>query len=159
LKRSFLTGEELGAFELRSLLDRALEVKKGRTERVGGDALSGRSVALVFEKPSTRTRVSFEVGVAELGGTPLVLRGEEMQLARGESVADTARVLSRFLDAIVIRSVLMPAVLQLFGRRTWAFPTWLDQRLPRLAIEPANAPAAEPDHDHAGEPVGAMHAS
>jgi ornithine carbamoyltransferase len=104
LKRSFLTGEELGAFELRSLLDRALELKEGRTEGVGGDALSGRSVALVFEKPSTRTRVSFEVGVAELGGTPLVLRGEEMQLARGESVADTARVLSRFLDAIVIRS-------------------------------------------------------
>jgi ornithine carbamoyltransferase len=104
LKRSFLTGEELGAFELRSLLDRALELKEGRTEGLGGDALAGRSVALVFEKPSTRTRVSFEVGVAELGGTPLVLRGEEMQLARGESVADTARVLSRFLDAIVIRS-------------------------------------------------------
>jgi ornithine carbamoyltransferase len=104
LKRSFLTGEELGAFELRSLLDRALELKEGRREGVGGSALAGRSVALVFEKPSTRTRVSFEVGVAELGGTPLVLRGEEMQLARGESVADTARVLSRFLDAIVIRS-------------------------------------------------------
>jgi len=104
LKRSFLTGEELGAFELRSLLDRALELKEGRREGLGGSALAGRSVALVFEKPSTRTRVSFEVGVAELGGTPLVLRGEEMQLARGESVADTARVLSRFLDAIVIRS-------------------------------------------------------
>jgi ornithine carbamoyltransferase len=104
LKRSFLTGEELGAFELRSLLDRALELKEGRKGGVGGSTLAGRSVALVFEKPSTRTRVSFEVGVAELGGTPLVLRGEEMQLARGESVADTARVLSRFLDAIVIRS-------------------------------------------------------
>jgi ornithine carbamoyltransferase len=104
LKRSFLTGEELGAFELRSLLDRALELKEGRKQGVGGSALAGRSVALLFEKPSTRTRVSFEVGVAELGGTPLVLRGEEMQLARGESVADTARVLSRFLDAIVIRS-------------------------------------------------------
>jgi ornithine carbamoyltransferase len=104
LKRSFLTGEELGAFELRSLLDRALELKEGRREGVGGSALARRSVALVFEKPSTRTRVSFEVGVAELGGTPLVLRGEEMQLARGESVADTARVLSRFLDGIVIRS-------------------------------------------------------
>jgi ornithine carbamoyltransferase len=104
LTRSFLTGEELGAFELRSLLDRALELKEGRKEGVGGSTLAGRSVALVFEKPSTRTRVSFEVGVAELGGTPLVLRGEEMQLARGESVADTARVLSRFLDAIVIRS-------------------------------------------------------
>ncbi len=58
-------------------------------------------MALVFEKPSTRTRVSFEVGVAELGGTPVVLRGDELQLSRGESVADTARVLSRFVAAIV----------------------------------------------------------
>jgi RND superfamily putative drug exporter len=78
---------------------------------------------------------------------------------RGIKLFGTAMASAVFLDAIVIRSVLMPAVLQLFGRRTWAFPTWLDQRLPRLAIEPANAPAAEPDHDDAGEPVGAMHAS
>ena len=61
-------------------------------------------MALIFERPSTRTRVSFEVGVAELGGTPLVLRGEEMQLTRGESVADTGRVMSRYVHAIVIRS-------------------------------------------------------
>jgi ornithine carbamoyltransferase len=104
LKRDFLTGEELGAFELGKLLDRAAELKAGRAERVGGDALAGRSVALVFEKPSTRTRISFEVGVAELGAHPVVLRGDEMQLSRGESVADTARVLSRYVDAIVIRS-------------------------------------------------------
>ena len=58
----------------------------------------------MFEKPSTRTRVSFEVGVAELGGTPLILRGDELQLARGESVADTARVLSRYVQAIVVRA-------------------------------------------------------
>ena len=58
----------------------------------------------MFEKPSTRTRVSFEVGVAELGGTPLVLRGDELQLARGESVADTARVLSRYVAGIVVRA-------------------------------------------------------
>jgi ornithine carbamoyltransferase len=62
------------------------------------------SVALIFEKPSTRTRISFEVGVVELGGHPVVLRGDEMQLSRGESVEDTARVLSRFVSAIVIRS-------------------------------------------------------
>jgi ornithine carbamoyltransferase len=104
LKRDFLTGEELGAFELGKLLDRAAELKAGRAQRVGGDALAGRSVALVFERPSTRTRISFEVGVAELGAHPVVLRGDEMQLSRGESVADTARVLSRFVDAIVIRS-------------------------------------------------------
>jgi ornithine carbamoyltransferase len=104
LKRDFLTGEELGAFELAKLLDRALELKAGRRERLGSEALAGRSVALLFEKPSTRTRISFEVGVAELGGTPVVLRGDEMQLTRGESIGDTARVLSRYLDAIVIRS-------------------------------------------------------
>ncbi len=101
---NFLTGEELGAFELGKLLDRAAELKAGREERIGADSLDGRSVALVFEKPSTRTRISFDVGVAELGAHPVVLRGDEMQLSRGESVADTARVLSRYVDAIVIRS-------------------------------------------------------
>ena len=103
-RRNFLTGEELGAFELGQLLDRAAELKAGRRERVGAEALAGRSVALVFERPSTRTRISFDVGVAELGGHPVVLRGDEMQLSRGESVGDTARVLSRYVDAIVIRS-------------------------------------------------------
>jgi ornithine carbamoyltransferase len=104
LPRHFLTGEELGAFELRSLIDRAEELKAGRREGAGAESLAGRSVALVFEMPSTRTRVSFEVGVAELGGTPVVLRGDEMQLGRGESIADTARVLSRYVDALVIRA-------------------------------------------------------
>jgi ornithine carbamoyltransferase len=103
-KRDFLTGEEFGAFELGKLLDRALELKAGRGERLGSDSLAGRSIALVFEKPSTRTRISFEVGVAELGATPIVPRGDEMQLSRGESIGDTARVLSRYVDAIVIRS-------------------------------------------------------
>jgi ornithine carbamoyltransferase len=104
LKRDFLTGAELGAFELGKLLDRAAELKAGRRNDLAAEALAGRSVALVFEKPSTRTRISFEVGVAELGATPIVLRGDELQLSRGESIADTARVLSRYLDAIVIRS-------------------------------------------------------
>jgi ornithine carbamoyltransferase len=94
----------LGAFELSKLLDRALELKAGRRDGAGADALAGRSVALVFEKPSTRTRISFEVGVAELGGTPIVLRGDELQISRGESVGDTARVLSRYVDAVAIRS-------------------------------------------------------
>jgi len=67
--------------------------------------LAGRSVALIFEQPSTRTRVSFEVGIARLGGHPVVLAGRDMQLGRGESIEDTARVLSRFVDAIVIRTV------------------------------------------------------
>jgi len=112
-KRDFLTGEELGAFELGKLLDRALELKAGRGERLGSDSLAGRSIALVFEKPSTRTRISFEVGVAELGATPVVLRGDEMQLSRGESVGDTARVISRYVDAIVIRSGSHDAVAEL----------------------------------------------
>jgi ornithine carbamoyltransferase len=113
LKRDFLTGEELGAFELGKLLDRALELKAGRGEQVGADSLAGRSIALVFEKPSTRTRISFEVGVAELGATPIVLRESEMQISRGESIGDTARVLSRYVDAIVIRSGSHEAVAEL----------------------------------------------
>ncbi len=113
LKRDFLTGEELGAFELGRLLDLALELKAGRRDGVGGEILAGRSVALVFEKPSTRTRISFEVGVAELGATPLVLRGEELQVSRGESIGDTARVLSRYVDAIVIRSASHEAIAEL----------------------------------------------
>jgi ornithine carbamoyltransferase len=114
-RRDFLTGEELGAFELGQLLDRAAALKAGRREGVEGDALTGRSVGLVFERPSTRTRISFEVGVAELGATPIVLRGDELQLSRGESIADTARVLSRYLDAIVIRSGSHEEVAELAG--------------------------------------------
>jgi ornithine carbamoyltransferase len=101
---NFLTGEELDREELLALLERAEELKRGRGQGVGQDSLAGRSLALVFERPSTRTRVSFEVGVAELGATPIVLRAEELQLTRGESIADTGRILSRYLHGIVIRS-------------------------------------------------------
>jgi ornithine carbamoyltransferase len=113
LKRDFLTGEELGAFELGRLIDRAAALKAGKRDKLGADALAGRSIALVFEKPSTRTRISFEVGVAELGANPIVLRGDELQLSRGESIGDTARVLSRYVDAIVIRSGSHEAVAEL----------------------------------------------
>jgi ornithine carbamoyltransferase len=101
---NFLTGEELDRQELVGLLDRAEQLKRGREQGEGRDSLAGRSVALIFEKPSTRTRVSFEVGVAELGATPIVLRADELQLTRGESIADTGRILSRYLHGIVIRS-------------------------------------------------------
>ncbi|HEY6771320.1 MAG TPA: ornithine carbamoyltransferase, partial [Solirubrobacterales bacterium] len=100
----FLTGEELDRGQLLGLLERAEELKRGRPDGVGRDSLRDRSVALVFEKPSTRTRVSFEVGVAELGATPVVLRADELQTTRGESIADTARILSGYLHGIVIRS-------------------------------------------------------
>ncbi len=99
--RHFLTGAELTRGELNALIARAAELK---ADRLASDALAGKSVALVFEAPSTRTRVSFEVGVAELGGTPVVLRGDELQLSRGESPRDTAMVLSRFVHAIGIRT-------------------------------------------------------
>jgi ornithine carbamoyltransferase len=101
LTRHLVTGAELTGAELARLLDRALELKASpRASR----ALEGRAVALVFEQPSTRTRVSFEIGVAELGGHPLVLRPDEMQLSRGESVRDTALVLSRHVAAIGLRT-------------------------------------------------------
>jgi len=100
--RHFLTGEELTSAELGSLLDRAAELKADRPS--SSRALEGKSVALVFEHPSTRTRVSFEVGVSELGGHAVVLRGDELQLSRGESVRDTALVLSRFVQAICVRT-------------------------------------------------------
>jgi ornithine carbamoyltransferase len=104
MARHLLTGEELPPSEIRALLARARELKAGRGEAEGRPAMTGKSVALVFERPSTRTRVSFEVAVAELGGTPVILRGDELQLSRGESVGDTARVLSRYVHAIVARA-------------------------------------------------------
>ena len=104
MARDFLTGEELSPDELSALLERALELKEGRSSGLGADRLAGKSIALVFDRPSTRTRVSFEVGVAELGGTPLILRGDELQLSRGESMGDTAAVLSRYVQAIVVRA-------------------------------------------------------
>jgi ornithine carbamoyltransferase len=101
LTRHFLTGEELTQQELHALIERAIELKE---DRLRSRALEGMSVALVFDKPSTRTRVSFETGVVELGGHPLVLRQGELQLSRGESPRDTALVLSRLVQAIAIRT-------------------------------------------------------
>jgi ornithine carbamoyltransferase len=99
--RHFLTGTELTASELGALLDRALELKRAP---LSSRALEGTSVALIFEKPSTRTRLSFEVGVHELGGHPVVLRSDELQLSRGEALRDTATVLSRHVAAVGVRT-------------------------------------------------------
>jgi ornithine carbamoyltransferase len=101
MARHFLTGEELTAAEQLRLLERAARLK---AERLSSRALEGKSVALVFDKPSTRTRVSFDVGVYELGGHPLVVREGELQLARGESPRDVALVLSRMVHAVGIRT-------------------------------------------------------
>jgi ornithine carbamoyltransferase len=101
LTRHFLTGSELTAADLDLLLRRAAELKAApRSSR----ALQDKVVALVFQKPSTRTRVSFEAGIVELGGHAMVLRADEMQLSRGEAVKDTALVLSRHVDAVGVRT-------------------------------------------------------
>src|SRR2546423_11684016 len=99
--RHFLTGAELTAGELDALLDRAIELKAAPLQ---SRALDGRSVALIFERPSTRTRVSFEVGIHELGGHAVVLRADELQLSRGEALRDTALVLGRHVAAVGVRT-------------------------------------------------------
>jgi ornithine carbamoyltransferase len=101
LPRHFLTGHELSSDELNALIDRAIALKAAP---LSSRALEGKSVALIFERPSTRTRLSFEAGVFELGGHPMILRPDEMQLSRGESVRDTAYILSRHSAAIGIRT-------------------------------------------------------
>ena len=99
--RHFLDLRDHDTATLRRMLALAARYKSGgETAR----PLAGRTVALIFEKPSTRTRVSFDVGVRQLGGESITLSGSEMQLGRGETIADTARVLSRYVDAIMLRT-------------------------------------------------------
>jgi ornithine carbamoyltransferase len=97
----FLTGAELDAATLAALLDRAAELKAAP---LSSRVLEGRAVALMFQKPSTRTRSSFETGVFELGGHPMIVRRDELQMSRGESVRDTALVFSRHVAAIGLRT-------------------------------------------------------
>ena len=101
MSRYFLTGAELSAGELQALLDRALALKAAP---LSSQALAGRNVALIFQKPSTRTRLSFEVGIEELGGHAVVLRSDELQLSRGEAIRDTALVFSRHVAAVGLRT-------------------------------------------------------
>lgn len=102
--RHFTDLSDMSAAELRGILDdarrRKERLKAGETER----PLAGKALAMIFEKPSTRTRVSFDVGMRQLGGETIMLTGTEMQLGRSETIADTARVLSRYVDAILIRT-------------------------------------------------------
>ncbi|MHB8490952.1 MAG: ornithine carbamoyltransferase [Solirubrobacteraceae bacterium] len=101
MTRHLLTGAELDSADLAVLLDRAAELK---AQPDASRALDSATVALIFERPSTRTRISFEAGIVELGGHPTVLRPEDLQLARGESVRDTALVLSRHVAAVGVRT-------------------------------------------------------
>jgi ornithine carbamoyltransferase len=100
--RHFLELRDFDPMTLRQMLDVASGFK--RAGGVTSRPLAGKTLALIFEKPSTRTRVSFEVGMRQLGGDVVVLSGKDMQLGRGESIADTARVLSRYVDAIMLRT-------------------------------------------------------
>jgi len=102
--RNFTRVADWSRAELRTLLDLADELKAERARRPELRVLPGRTIGLIFHKPSTRTRVAFEVGIAELGGMALFLPAAELQLARGESYRDTALVLSRFLSALMIRT-------------------------------------------------------
>ena len=113
--RDFLRVADWAPADLLAVLDLAAELKGLRAQRTPHALLPGRSVGLVFEKPSTRTRVSFAVGVAELGATPVPLATGDMQLGRGETIRDTALVLSRYLDAIVIRTFRQADVEALAG--------------------------------------------
>jgi ornithine carbamoyltransferase len=101
MARHFLTGLELSPTELGALIERAAALK---AEPLSSQALRGQSVALIFQKPSTRTRLSFEAGIHELGGHALILRSEDLQLTRGESLRDTALVLSRQVAAVGLRT-------------------------------------------------------
>jgi ornithine carbamoyltransferase len=100
--RDLLTLDDLTPEELSEVLDMARRAKENPD--LFATALRGRQVALIFEKPSTRTRVSFETAVTSSGGHAVVLRGDESQLGRGETIEDTGRVLARYVDAIVIRT-------------------------------------------------------
>ncbi|MEM6603578.1 MAG: ornithine carbamoyltransferase [Pseudomonadota bacterium] len=109
MKRDFIDLSHIEASDLRDILEdakqrKAARSKKGKVVPDQDKPLDGRVLGLVFTKPSTRTRISFEVGMRQLGGQTIMLTGAEMQLGRGETVADTAKVLSRYLDAIMIRT-------------------------------------------------------
>lgn len=102
--RHFIELTDFTSVELRRVLDISRHIKETRDGlRRGEGPLAGKVLAMIFEQPSTRTRISFDIGMRELGGETVMLTGSEMQLGRGETVADTARVLSRYVDAIMIR--------------------------------------------------------
>lgn len=123
--RHFLDLSELPAKTLRGIIDDSRRRKAGRR---GERPLEGRVLAMIFDKPSTRTRVSFDVAMRQLGGETIMLSGGEMQLGRGETIADTARVLSRYVDAIMIRILDHQLLLELAAHATVPVINGLTQR-------------------------------
>jgi len=115
--RHFLDLDKVGVDTLRAILDRSLQFK-GAKAGSGDKLFAGKALALIFEKPSTRTRVSFEVGFKQMGGEVIVLERNGSQLGRGETVADTARVLSRYVDAIMLRTTEEKKLLELAEHAT-----------------------------------------
>ena len=119
----FLDINKTAPAELRAMIDQAAAMKAARAGRPKGapddqQPLAGRMVALIFEKPSTRTRVSFDMGVRQMGGQTMVLTGSEMQLGHGETIADTARVLSRYVDLIMLRTYEEDVLLEMADHAT-----------------------------------------
>lgn len=113
--KHFIDLTDFNSDEIRTILDKANAIKAARKkgELAKERPLVGKTLAMIFDKPSTRTRVSFDVGMRELGGETIMLTGAEMQLGRGETIGDTARVLSRYIDAIMIRMLDHDAVKEL----------------------------------------------
>ena len=116
--RHFLDLHEIARRQLREILDHSRAMKKKRKGSAGRGPLAGKTIAMIFDRPSTRTRVSFDVGMRQLGGESIALIGQEMQLGRGETIADTAKVLSRYVDAIVIRTLDHATLIELAQHAT-----------------------------------------
>ncbi len=120
MARHFLDLSDIPTAELRRILDssRAMKARR-RTDKAAADqVLAGKKVAMIFEQPSLRTRISFEVGIRELGGDPLMITGKEIELGEREAISDQARVLSRYVDAIMIRSLKHDLVVELARHAT-----------------------------------------
>jgi ornithine carbamoyltransferase len=123
MPQHFLDLHELEATDLRSILTSAHAMKSARIGsprgmKEQGEPLKGKAIALIFERPSTRTRVSFEMAMKQLGGDVIVLNAGDMQLGRGETIADTARVLSRYVDGIMLRAAKHSNLLELAAAAT-----------------------------------------
>jgi ornithine carbamoyltransferase len=116
--RHFLDLTDIPAGTLRGIIDAGRAMKKRGRDARGAKPLAGCMLAMIFDKPSTRTRVSFDVAMRQLGGDVILLTGQEMQLGRGETIADTAKVLSRYVDAIMIRTLDHETLLELARHAT-----------------------------------------